>query len=154
MQFEIQGLAMLVYLWHHSHFDFIDFIDGFIKSEFVCHHYHEHCCITNVVSIITATVTRVLHVVSISAYFPDAHSAQEVISSQQAEPPPPISLEDLQGEARNVASRVLSRPQSGMVFMEDVKSAIAMWADRLTNLLGPPKQGTVQIIVLIFFINL
>lgn len=93
--------------------------------------------------------SSLLHVVSISAYFTGAQSAQAV-TSQQAEPPPAISLEDLQGEARTVANRVLSRPQSGMVFMEDVKSAIAMWADRLTNLLGPPKQGTVQIIVIIF----
>lgn len=63
-------------------------------------------------------------------------------STHQVQPPPPISLEELQGEAHTVANRVLSRPQSGMVFMEDVRSAIAMWADRLTNLLGPPKQGT------------
>lgn len=62
-------------------------------------------------------------------------------SPEPVELPPPISLEELQGEARTVASRVLSRPQSGMVFMEDVKTAIAMWADRLTNLLGPPKPG-------------
>ena len=108
--------------------------------------------IINVVFVNFVTVTLSQHVVSISAYFPDAQSAQELISSQQAEPPPPISLEDLQGEARTVASRVLSRPQSGMVFMEDVKSAIAMWADRLTNLLGPPKQGTVQIVAIIFFL--
>ena len=108
--------------------------------------------IINVVFVNFVTVTLSQHVVSISAYFPDAQSAQELISSQQAEPPPPNSLEDLQGEARTVASRVLSRPQSGMVFMEDVKSAIAMWADRLTNLLGPPKQGTVQIVAIIFFL--
>ena len=59
----------------------------------------------------------------------------------EVEPPPPISLEELQGEVRTVANRVLSRPQSGMVFMEDVKTAIAMWADRLSYLLGPPKSG-------------
>lgn len=59
----------------------------------------------------------------------------------EAEPPPPISLEELQGEVRTVANKVLSRPQSGMVFMEDVKTAIAMWADRLSYLLGPPKSG-------------
>ena len=59
------------------------------------------------------------------------------------EPPPPISFEELQGAARSVANRVLSRPQSGMVFMEDARTAIAMWADRLTNLLGPPQPGTV-----------
>ena len=58
------------------------------------------------------------------------------------EPPPAISLEELHGEARTVANRVLNRPQSGMVFVDDVKTAIAMWADRLTNLLGPPKPGT------------
>ena len=60
----------------------------------------------------------------------------------EVEPPPPISLEELQGEVRTVANKVLSRPQSGMVFMEDVKTAIAMWADRLSYLLGPPKSGT------------
>ena len=59
----------------------------------------------------------------------------------EVEPPPPISLEELQGEVRTVANKVLSRPQSGMVFMEDVKTAIAMWADRLSYLLGPPKSG-------------
>lgn len=68
-------------------------------------------------------------------------TSQENTSLPPAEPPPPISLEELQGEARTVASKVLSRPQSGMVFMEDIKAAIAMWADRLTNLLGPPRQG-------------
>lgn len=57
------------------------------------------------------------------------------------DPPPAISFEELQGAARSVANRVLSRPQSGMVFMEDARTAIAMWADRLTNLLGPPQQG-------------
>lgn len=57
------------------------------------------------------------------------------------EPPPPISLEELQGEVRTVANKVLSRPQSGMVFMEDIKTAIAMWADHLSYLLGPPKSG-------------
>lgn len=86
---------------------------------------------------------------TVLTYFSGAQSAQEELSSQQVEPPPPISLEDLQGEARSVANRVLSRPQSGMVFMEDVKTAIAMWADRLTNLLGPPKQGTLQIAAII-----
>ena len=100
------------------------------------------------------SVTLLLHVVSISAYFSGVQSAQEEISSQPVKPPPHISLEDLQGEARTVANRVLSRPQSGMVFMEDVKSAIAMWADRLTNLLGPPKQGTVQVVAIITFNNL
>ena len=59
----------------------------------------------------------------------------------EVEPPPPISLEELQGEVRTVAHKVLSRPQSGMVFMEDVKTAIAMWADRLSYLLGPLKSG-------------
>ena len=59
----------------------------------------------------------------------------------EVEPPPPISLEELQGEVRTVANKVLSRPQSGMVFMEDVKTAIAMWADRLSYLLGPLKSG-------------
>ncbi|XP_068752085.1 uncharacterized protein KIAA2012-like [Montipora capricornis] len=58
-------------------------------------------------------------------------------SSEPVEPPPPISLEELQGEAQIVANRVLSRPQSGMEFMEDARTAIAMWADRLTKLLGP-----------------
>lgn len=86
---------------------------------------------------------------TVLTYFSGAQSAQEELSSQQVEPPPPISLEDLQGEARSVANRVLSRPQSGMVFMGDVKTAIAMWADRLTNLLGPPKQGTLQIAAII-----
>ena len=62
-------------------------------------------------------------------------------SPKPVKPPPAISLEELQGEARTVANRVLNRPQSGMVFMEDAKTAIAMWADRLTNLLGPPKSG-------------
>lgn len=63
-------------------------------------------------------------------------------SPEPVVPPPAISLEELHGEARTVANRVLNRPQSGMVFMEDVKTAIAMWADRLTNLLGPPTSGT------------
>lgn len=109
--------------------------------------------ITNVAFIIVAVILLLL-LVSIFAYFPGAQSAHEELSSQQVEPPPPISLEDLQGEARTVANRVLSRPQSGMVFMEDVKTAIAMWADRLTNLLGPPKQGTVQVVAIIIFSNL
>ena len=91
---------------------------------------------------------------SIFAYFPGAQSDHETLPSQEGEPPPPISLEDLQGEARTVANRVLSRPQSGMVFTEDVKSAIAMWADRLTNLLGPPKQGKEQVVAIIIFTNL
>lgn len=76
------------------------------------------------------------------SYFSDSQSGQENLTFQPVEPPPPISLEELQGEARTVASKVLSRPQSGMVFMEDIRTAIAMWADRLTNLLGPPRQGT------------
>ena len=107
-----------------------------------------------VFNIFVSYVTLLLHVVSISPCFPGVQSVEEVISSQQVEPPPPISLEDLQGEARTVANRVLSRPQSGMVFMEDVKSAIAMWADRLTNLLGPPKQGTVQVVAITIFSNI
>ena len=44
-------------------------------------------------------------------------------------------------EARGIANKVLSRPQSGVVLMEDVKAAMAMWADRLSQLLGPPNQG-------------
>lgn len=58
-------------------------------------------------------------------------------SSDQVVPPPPISFEELQDEARTVASKVLSRPQSGMEFVDDARTAIAMWADRLMKLLGP-----------------
>lgn len=155
-QFEIQGLAMLVYciitvilislmVLLNLQFSTLNLYTIIILPIAV---------ITNVVFVIVSSVALLLHVVSISAYFPGSQSAQEAISSQQVEPPPPISLEDLQGEARIVANRVLSRPQSGMVFMEDVKSAIAMWADRLTNLLGPPKQGTVQVVASIIFSNL
>ncbi|XP_032234531.2 titin homolog [Nematostella vectensis] len=54
------------------------------------------------------------------------------------EPPPPITFEQLQDEARVVASRVLNRPQSGAVFVEDARAALMMWTDRLSSLLGPP----------------
>lgn len=57
------------------------------------------------------------------------------------EPPPPITFEQLHNEARAVASRVLNRPQSGSNFVEDARTALAMWADRLSTLLDPPRKG-------------
>lgn len=57
------------------------------------------------------------------------------------EPPPPITFEQLHSEARAVASRVLNRPRSGSNFVEDARTALTMWADRLSTLLDPPNKG-------------
>ena len=76
----------------------------------------------------------------------EADSVSGVTEEKHPVLPTHISLEELHGHARVVASKVLSRPKSGVSFMADARAAVAMWADRLSSILGPLPKGKILIL--------
>ena len=73
----------------------------------------------------------------------NADSRSNRAESNSSSLPPHISIEELHGHAKLVATTVLSRPKSGANFQADAKEAVSMWADRLSSILGPPSKGII-----------